>query len=65
VERMLMMLEEGELFCDPDFSPGYSALFCSPGMSDENVFWLRPQVFHPLLLMRFFSFPLIKAYEIF
>lgn len=43
VEEMLEQLEEGELFCDPDFPPGYRALFCSPGMSDQNVTWLRPQ----------------------
>ena len=44
VEQLLAQLEPGELFCDPDFPPGYSALFSSPGQSDLNVKWLRPQV---------------------
>ena len=44
VEELLSQLGEGELFCDPDFPPDYHALFNSPGMSDENVTWLRPQV---------------------
>ncbi|KAK7505992.1 hypothetical protein BaRGS_00002714, partial [Batillaria attramentaria] len=43
VEEVLAGLAEGELFCDPDFPPGYSTLFCTSGMSDKNVTWLRPQ----------------------
>ncbi|XP_076473056.1 calpain-B-like [Babylonia areolata] len=47
VEAMLSALEEGELFCDPDFPPGYSALYCSPGRNYKNVTWCRPQELVP------------------
>ncbi|PVD31487.1 hypothetical protein C0Q70_06899 [Pomacea canaliculata] len=43
VQLILDNLQDGELFCDPDFTPGYSALFCTAGHSDGGIMWLRPQ----------------------